>query len=126
MEIEINLERREETIDHILHILSVDEKVCKKFEDDGCMYIKYNHGRLYRRNNIFYHINYYLEFIYMFDENMDPMKLGDSWGDWCHNCQQHYEEESGSQEYYLISQIMDNDKPLCEIFHENNYSPRDI
>tara|TARA_R110000772_G_scaffold66676_6_gene148374 strand:- start:1591 stop:1974 length:384 start_codon:yes stop_codon:yes gene_type:complete len=127
METEIDLEKREENIDHILHIVKVDETVCKKFDDEGCLYLNYQRGRMYRRNNIFYYIDYTSEFIYMFDENMDQMKEESHWSDhWCHNCQQHYQEDTGNNKYYLISQIMNNDKPLREIFHENIYSPRDI
>jgi len=127
MEIEIDLEKREANINQILHIANIENKVFKKFDDDGCMYVNYEYGRLYRRNNIFYHINYNEDHIYMFDENMEPLKDEYSFpSEWCHDCQQFYDPDHNSRKYYRISYLMDSDKSLYELFRENAYSPRYI
>tara|TARA_R110000772_G_scaffold2410_2_gene8402 strand:- start:23340 stop:23711 length:372 start_codon:yes stop_codon:yes gene_type:complete len=115
-------ERREKNIDQVFHTIEIDNSVCKKFDDIGCMYVNYEYGRLYRRNNIFYYINYTDDRIYLFDENMEPILEKGWWSEqddiWCDNCQNYFEKNK--KKYYLISDFM-NDKPISKILMETTY-----
>ena len=116
MDFEIDTDQRDRNINYILRIEEIDDVICKKFDDVGCQYLKYRGGRLYRRNQYFYHIDYSSDYIMMFDENMEEAYYDrdeEFWSgcrEWCVDCQRYYNVDTGVRRYLKTQTFFENKK----------------
>lgn len=106
------IDERDSIINHILYIVDIDKYVCGKFDDNGCSYINYQDGRLYRRNNFFYHIDYSSDYIYILNIDGGSLHYDDDdecMGEnqqYCHDCQRYYRIDTGVNKFLRISTFM--------------------
>jgi hypothetical protein len=125
---EIDRDNRNDILDNVisdLFIMNQSERLWKKFDDNGCMYLQITEDRrLYRRGDKMYLIDLNNKESSIFDINGNPiLHNNDDWGDiYCHKCDGEVDEDYTEWQESIIVDHYLSDKPLSELFNEKSYN----